>query len=664
MAVNTQGIRAGRAFVELGVSDKLTRGLRAAQKRLQAFGASVSSLGARIAALGTAALAPLAASVRTFASAGDVLDKMAARTGVSAEALSELGFAAELSGADLQTLEKGIRKMQKSILDAERGLATTKEAFAQLGLTVEHLKGLSPEKQFLLIADRLSRIEDPTRRAALAMELFGRAGTGLLPLLKDGAKGIEALREEARRLGLTVSTQTAKDAALLNDTLHTLWRVVKQGVFVVGSALAPTVVKLTNAITRVVVRVSEWISQNKALVVTAAKIAVGVTGVGLALVGLGLVISGVGAALGTLASIAASVGTALGAVVAVLGARLSPIGLVVAAALALSGTLLVVSDAGAEALAWLGEQFGWLRETVYKVIGGIADALAAGDIGLAAQILWLGLKVSWEKGTLELRKIWERTTQFFVGLFYDALAGTLTIAETIWPGPEVARSEPASCLPRGWERFTSFLTETWLTIANILTKTWNRLRGLFDSSFDAAAANLAADQALIDKLGENDRETAKVVADLEAKRAAAREREAQVHAQTQEEIAKAHLESLEKGAAESQKRIDAAQEELDRAGEELARSIEQAKKRREEADKVGGPPRSKTGDPLADLEDRLSTVGAGVARTSVTGTFNVATLGGLADADAAKRTATGVEKIATHMVTLIKETRKGRVIFG
>ena len=35
---DTKGIRAGRAFVELGVSDKLTKGLQAAEKRLKAFG--------------------------------------------------------------------------------------------------------------------------------------------------------------------------------------------------------------------------------------------------------------------------------------------------------------------------------------------------------------------------------------------------------------------------------------------------------------------------------------------------------------------------------------------------------------------------------------------------------------------------------------------------
>jgi len=57
---NTQGIRAGRAFVELGVSDKLTKGLRAAQKRLQAFGAGVRSIGTQITAVASAALGPLA----------------------------------------------------------------------------------------------------------------------------------------------------------------------------------------------------------------------------------------------------------------------------------------------------------------------------------------------------------------------------------------------------------------------------------------------------------------------------------------------------------------------------------------------------------------------------------------------------------------------------
>ena len=116
---DTRGIRAGRAFVELGVSDRLTAALKRAERKLKAFGESVRSLGLRLAGLGGAALAPLAGAVKLFASAGDTLDKMSLRTGVSVEALSELGFAAEQSGADLQTLENGVRVMQRTLNDAD-----------------------------------------------------------------------------------------------------------------------------------------------------------------------------------------------------------------------------------------------------------------------------------------------------------------------------------------------------------------------------------------------------------------------------------------------------------------------------------------------------------------------------------------------------------------
>ena len=71
----------------------------------------------------------------------------------------------------------------------------------------------------------------------MAMELFGKAGTKLLPLMADGAAGINEMQEQARKLGLTVSTETARDAAELNDALGTLWKVLKQGVFTIGGAL-------------------------------------------------------------------------------------------------------------------------------------------------------------------------------------------------------------------------------------------------------------------------------------------------------------------------------------------------------------------------------------------------------------------------------------------
>lgn len=232
-----QGIRAGRAFVELFADDsQLVRGLRRAEKKLKAFGASIRKLGLVVAGIGTAILTPLAASVRLFTTLGDQTAKMAQRTGLSVEALSELRFAASQAGIDLETLENTVRRMQRSISDAGRGLSTATEALGDLGLTFSDLDGLSPEAQFNLLADRVSRIDDATRKAAIAMTIFGRSGTQLLPLFAQGSAGIGALRAEARRLGLTMSGEDAKAAEDLEDALDRLWAVVKMGAFIPHAA--------------------------------------------------------------------------------------------------------------------------------------------------------------------------------------------------------------------------------------------------------------------------------------------------------------------------------------------------------------------------------------------------------------------------------------------
>jgi len=199
---STQGIRAGRAFVELFADDsKLVRGLRRAEKRLKAFGDRIRNLGLKIAGLGAAMLAPMLGAAKAFGSMGDQVAKMAKRTGFGVEALSELTFVASQTGTSLEAMETGFRRMQRSIYDAGRGLSTQTDALTDLGLEYKDLAGLAPEDQFKLLAEAISRIEDPTRKAALAQALFGRAGTQLLPMMASGAKGIEILQAEARRLG-------------------------------------------------------------------------------------------------------------------------------------------------------------------------------------------------------------------------------------------------------------------------------------------------------------------------------------------------------------------------------------------------------------------------------------------------------------------------------
>ncbi|MCC7409108.1 MAG: hypothetical protein IT442_13655, partial [Phycisphaeraceae bacterium] len=417
----TNAIRAGRAYVELFAdSSKLIRGLRLAQAKLEAFGKTVRGLGLKMTALGAAMVAPMLAATKVFAGMGDDVAKMSARTGVSVESLSELGFAAELSGMSLEDLEVSLRKMQKTLVEAASGSAGAVDALAKLGLTAEDLQGLSPDEQLKRIADRLASIRDPALRAALAMEVFGKTGTKLLPLMQDGAAGIEALQRQARELGLTISTQDAKEAERFADTLEVLWKVLRQNVFVIGSALVPLLSKVAERVTKAAVGAAAWIRQNKGLVVSAFQVALGITAAGAAMVATGYAITGLGKAIGVLVTILTGVGSAMNLVIAGLVVLTSPIGLVIAAVTTLGATILYSSGAGGKALEWLGEQFATLKSDAVATFQGIADALAAGDIALAAKVLWLGLKMEWTRGINFLESAWLTFRGAFVSIGVDA----------------------------------------------------------------------------------------------------------------------------------------------------------------------------------------------------------------------------------------------------
>ena len=95
-------IRAGWAYVELFAdSTKLQAGLAKARRRIQGWAKSVAKLGAAVTAVGAAITAPFLKALTVFEAVGDSIGKMAARTGMSVESLSQLAFAAERSGTNI-----------------------------------------------------------------------------------------------------------------------------------------------------------------------------------------------------------------------------------------------------------------------------------------------------------------------------------------------------------------------------------------------------------------------------------------------------------------------------------------------------------------------------------------------------------------------------------
>ena len=257
-------------LVKIGTDTKqLKAGLNSAEKNVGGFAGTIKkhqrAIGMAMAAAGAAILAAGALSVKAFASMGDEVQKMALRTGFSTEALSELRHAAQLSGTSLQGLEKASRTLSGAILDAGFGLETYVRAFDKIGLSYEQLKPLSPEDQFIAVMQALAGLSDESERAALAADLFGRAGTQLLPMLANGAEGLAEMRQEAHDLGIVFDLEAANKAAAFQDAMTKLKGSVTGVMVEVGSLLVDSLKPLIDDITEVIKKIKIWADEHPGL---------------------------------------------------------------------------------------------------------------------------------------------------------------------------------------------------------------------------------------------------------------------------------------------------------------------------------------------------------------------------------------------------------------
>lgn len=219
---------------------KVSRELRFAQRDLDQARAKVRNLGLAIGALGAASVVGVTRAFKSLADEADRIQKLATATGLTAESVQTLGFAAEQSGSDLETIAKGIQQLQRNVQGASDGLSTYTRAFERVGLEVEQLIGLAPERQFKLVAQAISEVEDPTTRTATALEVFGRAGRELLPLLQAGADGIEELERQVLATGGVLDSDATEAAERFNDALNVLRNQVRSvGVAIFSDLIEP-----------------------------------------------------------------------------------------------------------------------------------------------------------------------------------------------------------------------------------------------------------------------------------------------------------------------------------------------------------------------------------------------------------------------------------------
>lgn len=238
-----------------------------------------------------------AKSVEKFDEIASATKRLQRLTGDTAESMSAMRFAAEETGVGTDTLEVAIKKLSKATIGADAAdgkrydtlvvqnakaqeqldllnkVAKPTEAQAQrvwdltqkmadnndemsnlgtgvgkLGFSMMDANGTMKDTHHLLmdISDKFKGMPDGIEKNALAMKLFGKSGTDMIPFLNKGSEGIADLEKEASKFGLVIG-QDSVDAMTKNKLAHRQMHAAWEGMQVmIGEKLMPIVSKFTS----------------------------------------------------------------------------------------------------------------------------------------------------------------------------------------------------------------------------------------------------------------------------------------------------------------------------------------------------------------------------------------------------------------------------------
>jgi hypothetical protein len=161
----------------------------------------------------------------------------------------------------METLGTSVGILSKKMVAAAEGNKAAAASFAEAGIAVKNADGSLRSSSDVLadLADKFASLPDGAQKTALAMELLGKGGKDMIPLLNGGADALAKLKAEADTFGQVFTAEMGANAEAFNDNITRL-----QGTF--GNLAADLTAKVLPYLTQF----SEWLVQNGPQLVTNA----------------------------------------------------------------------------------------------------------------------------------------------------------------------------------------------------------------------------------------------------------------------------------------------------------------------------------------------------------------------------------------------------------
>ena len=239
-------------------------GFQVDKKPLMELKTAVAGVKANMFALGASAVGSAVAIFGLAEHTADAANEMrfaSLRAGMSTKSFQEMAFAAKMSGVSTESFGHAMQFLNRNMFAARMGSKEAGSAFYELGggVAASVRAGASNVQIMKMVADRMAGIKDPARVGAIAMKIFGRGGAELLPLLKQGSKGIDEFSKKAEEMGIVLSDDTIKDAEEFHETMEE----VKGNILGFKNTIGAALIGPVNDIMKVMTR---WMTANRAFI--------------------------------------------------------------------------------------------------------------------------------------------------------------------------------------------------------------------------------------------------------------------------------------------------------------------------------------------------------------------------------------------------------------
>lgn len=487
MAANTLKL----AFI-LSATDKMSRIVDEAVKKstdkLSAFERTTGKIGRSMMKAGgvmVGASAAVGASILSVGKAtadyaGDMFD-MARGSGMGVEAFQKLAYAAKMSGIEAEKVSTSFVKFDRMIAEAAGGNKTYMQTFKDLGIQIKDSAGnlRQPNEIFEDVADIFHNTEDGIGKTALAVELFGKSGADLIPMLNDGKAGLKAFYAEAERMGLVLSDEAIAKGDAFSDQLENIGQQVKGAKLQIGNALVPALSAAAEKIAEVIDKVTRWIQENPELVATIGNIALTV-GKWLAILGTAAVaIGGVTFIVGQFGKVFRTVSDAI------------KIGTKIVSECKNGMLLFRVQYALFSVWSKIAAAGQWLFNTslygcpVVWIVAGIMAIIAAvvllvkywDEVAAWFKKLWdaiVGIfKAAWEA----IKKVWSTVTGWFSNLWGGIKAG----AGKAWEGIKNTINKAREGVQKAWGSVKGWFSNLWGNVKSGISNAWGGIKDWFSN---------------------------------------------------------------------------------------------------------------------------------------------------------------------------------------